>query len=100
MQKDKLNVVSPLWCSPGLTPGGDPMRLVAHGDRSQRIQGRSHAPLSRESRPQTKARKAKGAIPEKQAGVQQKTEKSRQVWACSFRDCVPGREMPGDGCPK
>lgn len=101
LQKDKLNVVSPLWCSPGEAPGSDPMRLVAHGGRSQWIEGRrSHVPLSRESRPQTKARKAKGAIPEKQAGVQQKTEKSRQLWACSFGDCVPGREMPGDACPE
>ena len=74
LQKDKLNVVSPLWCSPGDAPGSDPMWLVAHGGRSQQIEGRrSHVPLSRESRPQTKAHKAKGAIPEKQAGIQQKT---------------------------
>lgn len=77
------------------------MQLVAHGGRSQQIEGRrSHTPLSRESRPQTKACKAKEAIPEKKAGVQQKTEKSRQVWVCSFGDCVPGREMPGDECPE
>ena len=88
---------SPLMqCSSGEAPGNNPAWLVPNGCRIQRVQVEAtlHFPGRADQR-QTLVR-ASEVIPEKQAGVEQKTEKTRRVWACSFWDYMPGRETPGD----
>lgn len=85
---------SPLMqCSSGEAPGNNPTWLVPNGCRIQRVQVEAtlHFPGRADQR-QTLVKESE-VIPEKQAGVEQKTEKTRQVWACSSWDyvCQAGR---------